>query len=111
LDELLVQAEIRSSQWPCFEQLKLRVGEIAKLSPDTIKGCHAPTAAGQNTNLLGPKTRELISLAVAVTVRCDDSIAVHAEAAARLGASRSLRRSVLRPPSIPVPPSSILPAC
>ena len=37
---------------------------------------------------IGPKTRELISLAVAVTVRCDGCIAVHAEAAARQGASR-----------------------
>ena len=40
------------------------------------------------TNLLGPKIRELISLAVAVTVRCDGCITVHAEAAARHGASR-----------------------
>ena len=70
------------------QQLTVRIGAIAKLSPDTIKGYQALTAAGQKTNLLGPKTRELISLAVAVTVRCDGCIAVHAEAAARHGASR-----------------------
>ena len=70
------------------QQLTVRIGEIAKLSPDTIKGYQALSAAGQKTNLLGPKTRELISLAVAVTVRCDGCIAVHAEAAARHGASR-----------------------
>ena len=70
------------------QQLIVKVGEIAKLSPDTIKGYQALSAAGQKTNLLGPKTRELISLAVAVTVRCDGCIAVHAEAAARHGASR-----------------------
>ncbi len=69
-------------------QLMLRIGEIAKLSPDTVKGYQALSAAGQKTNLLGPKTRELISLAVAVTVRCDGCITVHAEAAARHGASR-----------------------
>jgi AhpD family alkylhydroperoxidase len=56
--------------------------------PDTVKGYQALSAAGQKTNLLGPKTRELISLAVAVTVRCDGCITVHAEAAARHGASR-----------------------
>ena len=69
-------------------QLTVRIGEIAKLSPDTIKGYQALSAAGQKTNLLGPKTRELISLAVAVTLRCDGCITVHAAAAARHGASR-----------------------
>ena len=34
------------------------------------------------------KTRELISLAVAATTRCDTCIAVHAKAAAEAGASR-----------------------
>jgi AhpD family alkylhydroperoxidase len=70
------------------QQLTVRIGEIAELSPDTIRGYQALGAAGQKTNLLGPKTRELIALAVAVTVRCDGCIAVHAEAAARHGASR-----------------------
>jgi len=70
------------------QQLMLRVGEIAEISPDTIKGYQTLIAAGQKTNLLGPKVRELISLAVAVTVRCDGCITVHTEAAARHGASR-----------------------
>ena len=70
------------------QQLTARVGEIARLNPDTIKGYQTLSAAGQKSNLLGSKTRELISLAVAVTVRCDGCIAVHAEAAARHGASR-----------------------
>jgi len=95
------------------QQLTVRIGEIAKISPNTIKGYQALSAAGQSTNLLGPKTRELISLAVAVTVRCDGCIAVHAEAAARHGASREEMRkhSGSRPPSMPAPPSSIPPAC
>ena len=70
------------------QQLTVRIGEIAKLSPDTMRGYQALSAAGQKSNLLGPKTRELIALAVAVTVRCDGCIAVHADAAARHGASR-----------------------
>jgi AhpD family alkylhydroperoxidase len=75
--------------WNAYRQhLNVRIGEIAKLSPDTIKGYQTLTAAGQKTDLLGPKIRELISLAVAVTVRCDGCITVHTEAAARHGASR-----------------------
>ena len=70
------------------QQLMVRVGEIGKISPETVKGYQTLSAAGQKTNLLGPKIRELISLAVAVTVRCDGCITVHTEAAARHGASR-----------------------
>jgi AhpD family alkylhydroperoxidase len=74
--------------WNAYrQQLLARVGEMAKISPDTIKGYQTLSAAGQKTNLLGPKIRELISLAVAVTARCDGCITVHAEAAARHGAS------------------------
>ena len=75
--------------WNAYrQQLLARVGEMAKISPDTIKGHQTLSTAGQKTNLLGPKIRELISLAVAVTARCDGCITVHAEAAARHGASR-----------------------
>jgi AhpD family alkylhydroperoxidase len=70
------------------QQLAARIGELGKISPDTIRGYQTLSAAGQKTNLLGPKIRELISLAVAITVRCDGCITVHTEAAARYGASR-----------------------
>src|ERR1700753_4144695 len=75
--------------WNAYrQQLGVRTGEIAKMSPDTIKGYQMLSAAGQKNNLLGPKMRELISLAVAVTLRCDGCITVHTEAAVRHGASR-----------------------
>jgi AhpD family alkylhydroperoxidase len=90
----LIQAETRRIQmamldWNSYrQQLTVRIGEIARLSPDTVKGYQTLSAAGSKSNLLGQKTRELIALAVAVTVRCDGCIAVHAEAAVRHGASR-----------------------
>jgi hypothetical protein len=43
------------------QQLTVRIGEIAKMSPDTIKGYQTLSGAGQKTDLLGPKIRELIS--------------------------------------------------
>jgi AhpD family alkylhydroperoxidase len=46
------------------------------------------SAAGTKTNHLDAKTRELIALAVAVTLRCDGSITVHTEAAIKQDASR-----------------------
>jgi alkylhydroperoxidase/carboxymuconolactone decarboxylase family protein YurZ len=44
-----------------------RLGELSKLSPDTLKGYLTLSAANAKTTLLGEKTRQLISLAVAVT--------------------------------------------
>jgi len=61
---------------------------LGKLTPGTFQGYKALSGAGAQTNHLGAKTRELIALAVAVTVRCDGCIAVHADAAIKAGATR-----------------------
>ena len=69
-------------------QILARVGEIGKLSPDTVKGYAALSGAGAKTGHLDAKTRELIALAVAITLRCDGCIAVHTAAAKKLGATK-----------------------
>src|SRR5690348_18304861 len=71
-----------------LKELLGRIGEIGKLSPDTLRGYQTLSAAGSKTNHLDAKTRELISLAVAVTTRCDGCITVHTDAAAKAGATR-----------------------
>jgi AhpD family alkylhydroperoxidase len=68
-------------------QLAAGVKNIGQLSRGTVKGYLELGAAGQRTNLLRAKVRELIALAVAVTARCDGCITVHSEAAIRQGAS------------------------
>ena len=65
-----------------------RVGEFAQLSPDTLIGYQALAGAGKKTGRLDEKTRELISLAVVVTTRCDGCIAIHTQAAKQAGASK-----------------------
>jgi AhpD family alkylhydroperoxidase len=70
------------------KELLGRIGEIGKLSPDTLKGYQTLTGAGQKTGHLDAKTRELISLAVAVTTRCDGCITVHVGEALKHGATR-----------------------
>src|SRR5215470_11344909 len=69
-------------------QVLARVGEIGKLSPDTIKGYMALGGAGAKTGHLDAKTRELIALAVAISLRCDGCITVHTAAAKKLGATK-----------------------
>ncbi len=70
------------------KELMGRIGEIGKLSPDTVAGYQTLSKAGQKTGHLDAKTRELISLAVAVTTRCDGCITVHTAEALKHGATQ-----------------------
>lgn len=70
------------------KQLSATQAQIGRSNRDILKGYRELSAAGNTTNLLGAKTRELIALAVAVTRQCDGCIAVHTEAAIREGATR-----------------------
>jgi len=75
--------------WNTYRQQVLAgVGTLSKLSPDAVKGYATISGAGQKTGHLDAKTRELIALAVAVSLRCDGCIAVHADAATKLGVSK-----------------------
>jgi len=70
-------------------QLLTTIGKMAKLSPDTIRGYRELSDANGKTGELDPKTRELISLAVAVTRQCDGCITVHTDAAVKQGATKA----------------------
>ena len=70
------------------KQLGGRIGELGKLSPDTLRGYQTLSGAGAKTNHLNEKTRQLISLAVAVTTRCDGCIVFHTDAALKAGATK-----------------------
>ena len=70
-------------------QLLTTIGKMAKLSPDTIRGYRELSDANGNTGKLDPKTRELISLAVAVTRQCDGCITFHTDAAVKQGATKA----------------------
>lgn len=65
-----------------------RVGDMRRLAPEVMKGYSALASSGDAAKHLDGKTRELISLAVAVTTRCDGCIASHVEAAIGHGVSR-----------------------
>ncbi len=70
------------------KQIGTTLGELKKLSPDTVRGYMTLGAANSTTTKLGEKTRQLISLACAVTTRCDGCITVHTDLALKAGATR-----------------------
>ena len=61
---------------------------LGKGNPTIMQGVMTLQKAGAAKGALDLKTRELISLAVAVTTRCEGCIALHAEEAAKAGATR-----------------------
>jgi AhpD family alkylhydroperoxidase len=70
------------------KQIGATLGELVKLSPDTVGGYQTLSAAKSKTGKLDEKTRQLISLAVAVTTRCDGCIVVHTDVSLKAGTTR-----------------------
>ncbi|AYJ96574.1 TPA: carboxymuconolactone decarboxylase family protein [Klebsiella pneumoniae] len=56
--------------------------------PETLKVYQTIAESANRQGVLDQKTQELISLAVAVTTRCDGCISIHSQAALKAGASR-----------------------
>ena len=65
-----------------------RVRNFSKANAPVVSALHKLETATREGNVLDAKTHELISLAVAVTTRCDGCIAAHAAAAKKAGASK-----------------------
>lgn len=57
--------------------------------PDVMKGFAELHAAAMKEGALTARTKELISLAIAISKQCDGCIAAHARGAARTGASEA----------------------
>ena len=75
--------------WTTYKaELTKSIPGFAKLTPDSLKGYQTLSAANSKNSLLGAKVRELISVAIAVTTRCDGCITVHTDAALKAGATR-----------------------
>jgi AhpD family alkylhydroperoxidase len=80
---------MRMMDWSTYrQQVMTGVSAVAKLSPDTVKGYVQLSQANAKTGSLDAKTRELISLAVGISLRCDGCIAVHASEARKAGATK-----------------------
>lgn len=76
-----------------YRDITARVSaSLAKLRadvPDTMKGFSALAQAAGRDGALDRKTKELIALALGVAAHCDPCIGFHAQALARLGATRT----------------------
>jgi AhpD family alkylhydroperoxidase len=70
------------------DEVAARLRDIRTTKPDIIKAYAELHHANSTSTHLDAKTRELIALAVSVTLRCDGCINAHTEAAVKAGASK-----------------------
>ena len=70
------------------DEIAARVREIRVANPDLVKAYAEFSHANAKSTHLDAKTRELIGIAVAVTLRCDGCINAHTEGAVKAGASK-----------------------
>ena len=69
------------------QQIAAGIAEIAKTAPDLVRGYRMLATSRAKSGALDAKTRELVALAVAVTVRCDGCITTHVDQARKQGAT------------------------
>lgn len=70
-----------------YNKLRKLMSELGGEIPETMKGFASLHKAGVAEGALPTKTKELISLGIAITVRCDGCIAFHVNDALKAGAS------------------------
>jgi AhpD family alkylhydroperoxidase len=63
--------------------------EMRRAAPETMKGFGALSRAATADGAIDHKTKELIALAIGVTLRCDGCIGFHGKALVDLGATRA----------------------
>jgi AhpD family alkylhydroperoxidase len=81
--------DTRIEDWDSYNAaLRERGKEFSALHPEAVKAFSALSRASAVTKHLDAKTRELISIAVAVTTRCEGCIDTHTRRARAAGATK-----------------------
>jgi AhpD family alkylhydroperoxidase len=71
-----------------YEKVQESMGEYGKAHPDVMEGFMKMHKAAAAEGALSAKVKELIALAIGITVRCDGCIAFHVHDALEAGASK-----------------------
>ena len=77
------------TDWPeMIKELTPHLRDLRQSMPEVMKAFAQVSQAALSPKALDTKTKELIALAIAVALRCDDCIAFHVKSALQQGASR-----------------------
>ncbi len=67
------------------KELNQYVGKMFKSMPEAMGGFNTLMTSARNDGALGHKTKELISLGIAIAVHCDGRIGMHVQKLVKLG--------------------------
>jgi AhpD family alkylhydroperoxidase len=70
-----------------YEELKQSMGKMGEAIPGTMKAFGELHHSGISEGALSGKTKELIALGIAITVRCEGCISFHVHDALKAGAT------------------------
>ncbi len=71
-----------------YEELTSWMKKLGVEMPEVMQGFQSLHGASLKSNALDAKTKELIALGIAITVRCDGCISFHVHDAMKAGASK-----------------------
>jgi len=71
-----------------YEELTSWMQKLSLDIPEVMQGFQSLHSASIKSNALDSKTKELIALGIAITVRCDGCISFHVHDAMKAGASK-----------------------
>lgn len=75
--------------WPELAAgLSQAMTEVRKGIPEVMTAFSALAKAANKAGAVDPKTKELVSMAISITTRCDGCVTFHSRAAWELGATR-----------------------
>ena len=78
-----------SKNWPeILKSFTMESGKLAQATPDVAKAFAGLAGAAVKDGAIDKKTKELMAVAISITLRCDGCIAYHTNAAIKAGASR-----------------------
>ena len=79
-----------SNKWASqLKSMKSRMGSFAAGSPSTMRAFGGLVNAATSDGELDKSTKELMAIAISISVRCEDCIAYHVSNAVSLGVSRN----------------------
>ncbi|MCE2974773.1 MAG: carboxymuconolactone decarboxylase family protein [Pseudanabaena sp.] len=78
-----------------MKHIRSYTGKLSTAIPEVMKDFYALSKASSASGVIDSKTKELIALAIAVAIHCDDCIAFHTNSALHAGATKEEITEVL----------------
>jgi AhpD family alkylhydroperoxidase len=72
-----------------MKHIRSYTGQLSTAVPEVMKSFYALSKASSASGALETKTKELIALAIAVAIHCDDCIAFHTHSALQAGVTKA----------------------